>query len=217
MLCIFVNLSSESRIFFGVPSVVFETLTKKKKKRKEDMSTPSKRRLVRDFRRLETDPPHGITAAPLEDDIMQWQAIIFGPDESAWEGGTFKLTLSFTQDYPNKAPTVKFVTKMFHPNIYADGSISAKLYQENRREYERRVQQIVEESWDPESDDNENDDSDADSENESKKSDKKDKANEKEKEKEKENEKEKEKEKEKSNDTQNTQESGTMQSSATQD
>jgi len=165
------------------------------------MSSPAKQRLVRDFRRLQTDPPHGITAAPLEDDIMQWQAIIFGPDDSPWEGGTFKLTLSFTQDYPNKAPTVKFVTKMFHPNIYADGSIcldilqhnwspiydiaailtsiqslltdpnpnspanveAAKLYQENRREYERRVQQVVEESWDKDSDG----DIDAESESES--------------------------------------------------
>lgn len=30
--------------------------------------------------------------------------------------GTFKLTLQFTEDYPNKAPTVRFVSKMFHPN-----------------------------------------------------------------------------------------------------
>lgn len=30
--------------------------------------------------------------------------------------GTFKLTLVFTEDYPNKAPTVRFESKMFHPN-----------------------------------------------------------------------------------------------------
>ena len=30
--------------------------------------------------------------------------------------GTFKLTLTFTEDYPNKAPTVRFESKMFHPN-----------------------------------------------------------------------------------------------------
>ena len=38
------------------------------------------------------------------------------PDDTPWEGGTFKLTLEFTEDYPNKPPVVKFVTKMFHPN-----------------------------------------------------------------------------------------------------
>jgi ubiquitin-conjugating enzyme E2 A len=35
---------------------------------------------------------------------MAWQAVIFGPDDTPWEGGTFKLLLEFTEDYPNKPP-----------------------------------------------------------------------------------------------------------------
>lgn len=80
---------------------------------------------------------------------------------------------------------MKFVTKIFHPNVYANGSIcldilqnqwspiydiaailtsiqslltdpnpnspanveAARLYTDNRREYERRVMDIVEQSW----------------------------------------------------------------------
>merc|ERR1719412_3194752 len=133
---------------------------------------------------------------------MQWEAVIFGPDDSEFEGGTFKLSMAFSEDYPNKAPKVKFITKMFHPNIYADGSIcldilqhnwspiydiaailtsiqslltdpnpnspanveAAKLYQENRREYEKRVAQIVEESWNDDDDDDDDDDEDDDEE-----------------------------------------------------
>lgn len=30
--------------------------------------------------------------------------------------GVFKLSLTFQNDYPNSAPTVKFVTRVFHPN-----------------------------------------------------------------------------------------------------
>ena len=30
--------------------------------------------------------------------------------------GTFKLTLEFSEEYPNKAPVVKFVSNIFHPN-----------------------------------------------------------------------------------------------------
>jgi len=149
------------------------------------MSTPARRRLMRDFRRLQQDPPQGVTGAPMDEDIMKWNAVIFGPDDTPWEGGTFKLTLAFSEDYPNKPPQVKFITKMFHPNIYANGQIcldilqnqwspiydiaailtsiqslltdpnpnspanveAAKLYQENRREYDRKVMEFVETSW----------------------------------------------------------------------
>ena len=78
---------------------------------------------MRDFKRMQTDPPEGVNGSPLDNDIMHWHAVIFGPEETAWEDGTFQLSLEFTEEYPNKAPTVKFITKMFHPNIYADGSI----------------------------------------------------------------------------------------------
>lgn len=38
------------------------------------------------------------------------------PHDTPFEDGTFKLTLEFTEEYPNKPPTVRFVSKMFHPN-----------------------------------------------------------------------------------------------------
>lgn len=94
------------------------------------MTTPARRRLVKvDFKRLQSDPPEGISGAPMEDDIMKWTCVIFGPDDSPWEGGTFKLTIDFTEEYPNKAPVVKFITKMYHPNIYTDGSICLDILQ----------------------------------------------------------------------------------------
>ena len=93
------------------------------------MSTSARRRLLRDFRRLQNDPPSGVTGAPMDTNIMLWQAVIFGPDDTPWEGGTFKLVLEFTEDYPNKAPTVRFLTKMFHPNIYNDGQICLDILQ----------------------------------------------------------------------------------------
>ncbi|OQR67687.1 ubiquitin-conjugating enzyme E2 A-like, partial [Tropilaelaps mercedesae] len=134
---------------------------------------------------LQDDPPSGVSGAPTDNNIMIWHAVIFGPHDTPFEDGTFKLTLEFTEEYPNKPPTVRFVSKMFHPNVYADGSIcldilqnrwsptydvsailtsiqslldepnpnspanslAAQLYQENRREYEKRVEAIVEQSW----------------------------------------------------------------------
>uniref|UniRef100_A0AAZ1X205 UBC core domain-containing protein n=1 Tax=Oreochromis aureus TaxID=47969 RepID=A0AAZ1X205_OREAU len=44
------------------------------------MSTPARRRLMRDFKRLQEDPPTGVSGAPSENNIMLWNAVIFGPD-----------------------------------------------------------------------------------------------------------------------------------------
>ena len=93
------------------------------------MATPAKRRLMRDFKRIQDDPPPGISATPKDSDIMNWNAVIFGPADTPFEDGTFHLTLSFSEDYPNKPPVVKFVSKMFHPNVYNDGSICMDILQ----------------------------------------------------------------------------------------
>lgn len=43
------------------------------------MSTEARRRLMRDFKRLQNDPPGGISGAPCSDNILLWNAVIFGP------------------------------------------------------------------------------------------------------------------------------------------
>ncbi|XP_047957865.1 ubiquitin-conjugating enzyme E2 1-like isoform X2 [Salvia hispanica] len=93
------------------------------------MSTAARQRLMRDFKGLQQDPPAGISGAPQENNIMLWNAVIFGPDDTPWDGGAFRMTLQFIEDYPNKPPTVRFVSRMFHPNIYADGSICLDILQ----------------------------------------------------------------------------------------
>lgn len=45
-------------------------------------STTARRRLIRDFRRLSTDPPGGISGSPCPENIMLWNAVIFGPGAS---------------------------------------------------------------------------------------------------------------------------------------
>ena len=54
---------------------------------------------------------------------------VFRPHDTPFEDGTFKLTIEFTEEYPNKPPTVRFVSKMFHPNVYADGGICLDILQ----------------------------------------------------------------------------------------
>ena len=88
------------------------------------MATTARRRLARDFKRLVEDPPDGISGAPVGNDIMRWNALICGPEETPFAEGTFKLTLEFSEEYPNKLPVVKFLSKMFHPNVFeVDGKV----------------------------------------------------------------------------------------------
>ncbi|CAD6584047.1 MAG: Ubiquitin-conjugating enzyme E2 2 [Tremellales sp. Tagirdzhanova-0007] len=93
------------------------------------MSTAAKRRLIRDFKRLASDPPIGISGSPNPDNIMIWNAVIFGPPDTPFEDGSFRLTLTFSDAYPNKPPTVRFVSKMFHPNIYHNGELCLDILQ----------------------------------------------------------------------------------------
>ncbi|CAF1349567.1 unnamed protein product [Adineta ricciae] len=161
-------------------------------------SVTAQRRLMRDLRDLTQNPVEGINAAPVSaDNIFQWNAILEGPEDSLFEDATFVLTLKFPGDYPNHPPEVKFVTKVFHPNIYMDGSIcldilqhrwsasldvstllvsirslltdpnpaspanseAAMLYQNHRRDYERRVRECIDQQL---MEDDENDGNDTD-------------------------------------------------------
>ncbi len=76
------------------------------------------------------DPPPGCSAGPKDDNISIWSATLSGPQDSVYEQGLFFLEIKFPPDYPYKAPNIKFLTKIFHPNIAGDGTICLDILKE---------------------------------------------------------------------------------------
>jgi len=100
---------------------------------------------------MQTDPPAGVSASPIADNVMTWyghpahdtashsiyipyshenrNAVIIGPADTPFEDGTFRLVMHFEEAYPNKPPGVKFISQMFHPNVYGTGELCLDILQ----------------------------------------------------------------------------------------
>ena len=91
------------------------------------------KRINKELKDLEKDPPTNCSAGPVgtsQDDLYNWSATIMGPSDSSYQGGVFFLTIKFPTDYPFKPPKVTFTTRIYHPNINANGSICLDILKE---------------------------------------------------------------------------------------
>ncbi|KAL5722446.1 E2 ubiquitin-conjugating enzyme [Ranunculus cassubicifolius] len=53
-----------------------------------------------------------------DSNIFKWTALVKGPSETPFEGGVFQLAFSVPEQYPLQPPQVRFLTKIFHPNVH---------------------------------------------------------------------------------------------------
>jgi len=80
-------------------------------------------RIRKETERLMKEPVPGISAIPDEGNARYFHVIVAGPLSTPFEGGIFKLELFLPEEYPMVAPKVRFITKIYHPNIDKLGRI----------------------------------------------------------------------------------------------
>ncbi|KAI4949165.1 Ubiquitin-conjugating enzyme 13 [Alternaria rosae] len=93
------------------------------------MSLP--KRIIKETERLVNEPVQGISATPHDDNLRYFDVTIDGPSQSPYEGGVFKLELFLPDDYPMTPPKVRFLTKIYHPNIDRLGRICLDVLKSN--------------------------------------------------------------------------------------
>lgn len=88
-------------------------------------------RLLHDLKCIQKLPPDsGINVELIEENnLYDWYATVCGPVNSLYEGGKWRLKLIFTTEFPFKPPKVKFMNKIFHPNISERGSVCIDILQ----------------------------------------------------------------------------------------
>ncbi|XP_069783912.1 ubiquitin-conjugating enzyme E2 R2-like [Narcine bancroftii] len=87
-------------------------------------TSSSQKALMLELKSLQEEPVEGFRITLVdESDLYNWEVAIFGPPNTHYEGGYFKAQLMFPMDYPYSPPSFRFLTKMWHPNIYENGDV----------------------------------------------------------------------------------------------
>ncbi|KAI8058473.1 ubiquitin-conjugating enzyme E2 7 [Syncephalis plumigaleata] len=79
--------------------------------------------LQRQLQELNKNPVEGFSAGLADDNIFEWDVLIIGPPNTLYEGGFFKARLTFPETYPIQPPKLRFLSKMWHPNVYESGEV----------------------------------------------------------------------------------------------
>jgi ubiquitin-conjugating enzyme E2 N len=88
-------------------------------------------RIIKETKKLESDPIVGIYATPVPENPRYFNVSISGPKDSPYDGGLFKLQLYLPEEYPMVPPKCLFMTKIYHPNIDFLGRICLDILKSN--------------------------------------------------------------------------------------
>lgn len=88
----------------------------------------AEQRILQERENWRKDRPFGFIAKPQMKadkslDLFKWVCTIPGPENSPFAGHSLSLSVEFFTTYPVSPPQVKFISNVFHPNVYSDGFV----------------------------------------------------------------------------------------------
>lgn len=81
-------------------------------------ATPT-RRIAKEIADIHADKISGVHVeiAGNGEDLTHLKGSFKGPSGTSYEGGTYKIDIKISSGYPFRPPTMRFETKIWHPNI----------------------------------------------------------------------------------------------------
>lgn len=89
----------------------------------ENLSPQTIRQVMKEMQQMSEAPLEGIKIQINDADVTDIQALIEGPAGTPYAGGVFRVKLTLGKDFPQSPPKAFFLTKIFHPNVAANGEI----------------------------------------------------------------------------------------------
>jgi ubiquitin-conjugating enzyme E2 D/E len=87
--------------------------------------------MIQESAAVDKDTAHRPFAMPRSlDTLLEWDARLYGPKQTPYEGGVFRLALWFSDTYPFAPPRAEFITPCFHPNVSDRGKICLNILKE---------------------------------------------------------------------------------------
>ncbi|KAK9793753.1 hypothetical protein WJX73_000315 [Symbiochloris irregularis] len=88
----------------------------------------ARERLTEERKSFRRDKPFGFVAKPEQradgsTNMMLWKCLVPGKENTAWQGGSYPVTIRFTEDYPAVPPQCSLPPGFLHPNVYPEGNI----------------------------------------------------------------------------------------------
>ncbi|KAK6529166.1 hypothetical protein TWF694_004379 [Orbilia ellipsospora] len=100
------------------------------------------RRLLIEIKDMAENPHPDMDVYVSESEMAFWKIVMQGPDSSNYASGTFVIFVDMTDDFPRKAPYVRFLTPIIHPNVNKHGRVCHAILEQDWKA-ETKVRDIL--------------------------------------------------------------------------